>query len=212
MGRLTDGSHVGEPVEDVSGSRRERKVGEATEADRDHDAVDRESVLSRLEEDLGQVTVQGDGVDGSGRGVEVGRSGRPSGGDEAGVDDGGESFDTGLLNGDDERRRSGVGGELEPVGVGGGDDTDDEDPQDVEEQDSDVDSLDGSGEVSSGVLGLSGGDGDDLGSDEAVEGEGRSETNLGGSVRAEETYEKAAWVRTAQNPRNCPSEPEIPLY
>lgn len=40
--------------------------------------------------------------------------------------------------------------------------SDDEDTTNVEEQDSDVDSLDGSGEVPSRVLGLTSGDGDDF--------------------------------------------------
>lgn len=112
----------------------------------------------------------------------------PGGGEKSSVDDAGEGLYSRVLDGDDEGRRGGgVGTETELRVVGANDcekrreesaavrgggvagrghtETSDEDTEDVEEEDADVDILDGTGEGLARVLGLTGGDGDDLGSD-----------------------------------------------
>lgn len=151
------GSEVGEPTKDLVGTDRETHVGESREARGDDEGDPGKTVSGDLGEDLGKVTVEGDTVKGSGRGVEIGRGGGPGGGDKTGVDQTGKTLDAGSLDGQDEGRGGSVAGGTEMLVVGSGDETDDECAEDVEETNSDPDLLDGSGQVSSRVLSLSSG-------------------------------------------------------
>lgn len=157
---------VCEVTEDDTGSLSDTHVGEEREQRGDSEGDVRESLLGGSGKDLGQVTVEGDTVQSSGRGVEIGGGGGPGGGDETGVDERGQSLDSGGLDGNHEGRGLGVVGGSELGVVGRDDDADDEGSHDVEEEDSEVDLLDRLWQVSSRVHGLSGGDGDNLGSDE----------------------------------------------
>lgn len=150
------GSHVGQVAKDLVGSDGESHVGEATETGGDDDGEPGKTVLGSSGEDLGEIAVESDTVESPTGGVEIGRGGGPGRGDETGVDDGREDLDTGFGDGDDEGRGGGVRGSSESLVVGSDDETDHECSEDVEDEDSDVDSLDGSGKVSSGVLSLSG--------------------------------------------------------
>lgn len=76
-------------------------------------------------------------------------------GEETGVDDGRKDLDSGIGHGNDEWTGDrGVGSESETRVVGRHQQSDDESSNDVEEEDTDVNSLDGLGKSLSGVLGL----------------------------------------------------------
>jgi hypothetical protein len=110
------------------------------------------------------LSVESKTVESSGRGKEIGGSGGPGRGEETGVDDGWKSGDTGLSDSNDEGGSEGVSRvELETSLVGWNENTNDEGTTEVEDQDSDVNLLDGRWEGLSGVSGLGGGDSDNLG-------------------------------------------------
>lgn len=104
-------AHVGKVAKDGAGVLRTgRHVREERERDADDDTPVRQApAVGRLEE-ARSLAVQGETVEGTRRGVQVGRGGRPGGGEEASVDDRGESLDAGVLDGNDERRRDGRAG------------------------------------------------------------------------------------------------------
>ena len=104
--------------------------------------------------------------------VEIARGGGPRGSEQASVDQRREALDSGVADGDDERRAE-RGAVLRQGGVVGRDEqADDERAQDVEQEDPDVHALDRLGDVAPRVLGLAGGDGDDLCADEGEGGLG----------------------------------------
>lgn len=98
------------------------------------------------------------------------------------TDDVRQNLDTRTRNGNDERRSSGVGGGAKARVIGGGVEADDEDTEDVEDENADVDLLNGAGDRATRVLGLGGGDGDDLGAKvaEVSASASRSERKQGG--------------------------------
>ena len=81
----------------------------------------------------------------------------------------GEDFDSGLLNGDDPGGRcrvTGVGDETRFVG--GANQTEDEDAEDVKQEDTDPDTTNGLRDVLGRVVGFSGSHSENLGSQEGV--------------------------------------------
>jgi hypothetical protein len=130
---------TGKVVEHGTGVALQAHVGERAERSAEDERGPGNTVLSRLGKDLGRLSVESQSVQGSGRGVEIGRSRGPGRGEETGVDDRGQRLDTGSLDGDDEGRARGVrGSETETLEVGRDEETDDQDTTDVEDQDSDA--------------------------------------------------------------------------
>jgi hypothetical protein len=88
----------------------------------------RQPSLCRLCEKLGSTARQRHTVQRAGRRVDIGTSGGPGGGEEAGVDDGREDLDSGRVDGDDEWGRGGRAvGEVQPGVVGGHEHANDKD-------------------------------------------------------------------------------------
>jgi hypothetical protein len=130
---------TGKVVEHGTGVALQAHVGERAERSAEDERGPGNTVLSRLGKDLGRLSVESQSVQGSGRGVEIGRSRGPGRGEETGVDDRRQRLDTGSLDGDDEGRARGVrGSETETLEVGRDEETDDQDTTDVEDQDSDA--------------------------------------------------------------------------
>lgn len=151
------GCHVGEVTEDLAGTALERHVGQGTEESTENDGDPRKTVLGTLGKDFRCSARKGQAVQSSRGSVQVGGGGGPGGCQKTGVDDRGQGFDARSLDGDDERRSGGVLAAQTEVGiVGRNQEADNECPQNVEQQDSDVDSLDGSRKVASRVLGFTG--------------------------------------------------------
>ena len=172
----TGGSgEIGEVAEDLAGGRLERHECEQTEERAEPNSDVRQTVASGTSEKLGRLTVDGKTEEGTARGEQVRRGGRPSRCQETGVDDGRQSGDTGLANGNDEGRSEGVTRvELQARRVGGNKDTDDKGTAEVEDEDANIDTLDGAGQVAARVLGFTGSNGDDLGTDVGEGGLGES--------------------------------------
>jgi hypothetical protein len=196
-------------------------VRQRAESSREEERNPRNTVLGGLGEDLGRLAVQGKTVESSRAGVQVGRGSRPSRGQETRVDDRRESLDSGSLNSDDEGRLGSVGAsETKTRSVGRNKETDDHDltgrgevrgqgkhmiqvatpmsareldtySSNVEQQDTDVNQLDGLGQVLSGVLGFTSSDGDDLG------------TNVGEGGLREDGPETCIATRSSVSARSC---------
>jgi hypothetical protein len=162
--KTTGGSQVGEVTESFTSRSLKRHVGKTTEKSTEDKRDPWKTVLGSSGKDLGSLSRDGQTVKSSGRGEEIGRSGRPGGGEETSVDDGRQSGDTGLSDSNDERRSKSVTRvELETSRVGRDNKTNDEGTTEVEHQNSDVDLLDGRRKSLSGVSSLSSGNGDNLG-------------------------------------------------
>jgi hypothetical protein len=73
-----DGAHVGEPAENVARGLGDGHVGEASERGAESQRVDGRSLGVGAGEDLGGLTGLGETVQGTGRGVQIGRASRPS--------------------------------------------------------------------------------------------------------------------------------------
>jgi hypothetical protein len=155
----SDRRDVVEPVEDLIGAvASEGHVSQGAEDNgSDRDGVDGESSLGADSEEGGSLAFESEGVEDSGRSVDVRVSGRPDGNQKNGVDYGGKSLDTSSVDGDDEGRlRDGrtVRRVEEVFVVVGNEESHDENGGDVENQDPPERSPDGLGDVLSGVLGL----------------------------------------------------------
>ena len=166
------GAQVHQPGE---GLRRaagpQAQVRERAEQPRCDDGHVRHAVLPRASEELRELPVGRHGDDHAGADPAVRVSGRPRGDEDAGVYDGGQDGDAGLLDGDDPGGGIRVAGAGDEVWGGRRDDhADEEGAEDVEEGDAVGDVCGGLGDRLVGVYALAGGDDDDL---DADEGEGR---------------------------------------
>lgn len=157
------GGQVGEVVEHFQCGSTESHVCQSTKASAEDERDVGKTSLGSSGKDLRSLSGDGQTVESSGRGEKIRRGGGPSGSQETSVDDRRQGGDTGVLDGNDEGRFTDSATGSEVLGVGGDNDTDDESTTEVEDQDSDKHLFDGSGDVSSRVLGLSGGNGNNLG-------------------------------------------------
>lgn len=145
--------HVGEVSEHSAGAALQRHVGQSTEKSAENNRDPWKTVFGTLGEDFRCSAGKSQTVQSSGRSVQVGGSSGPRGCQETSVDDGRQGLDSGSLDGDDEGRTGGVlASQTEVRVVRWNEKTDNECTQDVEEQDSNVNSLDRSGQVAPGVL------------------------------------------------------------
>jgi len=142
-------------------------VREDTEGSSDAYTPDRKATLGAATEDVRHLTLKSERVEGSRRSVKVRVSRRPCGDEEYGIRDRGQSRNTGVNDGDDERRLSRGSGTVEQIRVVGRDeDGDDEDTANVEDEEAIEDTLDRSGNGLTWVLSLAESGCDDLGTDE----------------------------------------------
>lgn len=159
-------SQIGKVVEDLPGTGLNGHVGKRAKEGTKADSDVRQPTARGASKDLGRLTVDGKTVEGTTGCKEIGGSGGPRRGQETSIDDGWESGDTGIANGNDKGRSEGVTAvELESGAVGRDENTNDKGTAEVKEENTDVDSLDCAREVAAGVLGFTRGDGDDLGTD-----------------------------------------------
>ena len=207
----SNSSHVGKPIEDLTRTLGDTHIGKERETGGDGEGHVWETVLGGASKDLGCVTRYGKSVEGTGRGVHVGGSSGPRRGQQAGVDDGGKTTDSSGGDGNDEGRLGRSRVENEGRVVGGHDETDAERSQEVEDQDTDVHTPDGSWNVTTGVLGLSSSDGDDLGTDvrergldeDGEETKKLSEGSGDTAVLSQRTYESPKTGVCVSNPRSA---------
>jgi hypothetical protein len=126
------------PVKDLVGARvTERHVRErAKDNGGDWNAVDGQATSGAPAEERRGLALEREGVEDTGRGVDVRVAGRPDSNQEDGVDDGREALDAGVVDSDDEwRLRDGRDVRVEQALVRVGDqDTDDENREDVEDE------------------------------------------------------------------------------
>lgn len=119
-------SHVGEPSKHPVRPRLDAHVAQAAEQGAKDDGDVGEATACRARKDLGRVVREGETVERTRRGVEIGRGGGPCGGEESGVDDGGETLDACSTDGNDKGRGESVGLGTEIWVVRRYEDTDDE--------------------------------------------------------------------------------------
>lgn len=163
-----DGGQVDEVLEDLTAVVADVHEGEEGEDGADDQRGPRHTAGVGLLEDGRGRTVRGETVERSAGDVEIRVGGGEDEDENAGVDDVGENADTGELGSDDEGRRVGARTRL---GVGEGelgrvvrdDHADEEDAQAVEDEDTVKGELNGLGDAAARVLGLSGGDTNQLG-------------------------------------------------
>lgn len=162
-----NGHQVDKVAKNGLGRRRDVEVGQSTEASGQSHGVDGKTVLGGSGKDGGSLSVDSKTVEGSSGNVEIGVGGGENEKQKGGVDNVRQTLDTGVGDGNNERRGSGRGGGLLGKGksgiVIGNVHSQKHDQQNVKEADSVEGQLDGSRHVSSGVLGLSNGDTDELG-------------------------------------------------
>lgn len=162
-----NGGQVLEPGEDGVGAGRAGHVGEETDRGGDGNAPVGDTSLGTPEEEARSLTVLGQSVQVTGTSVQEGVGGGGSGGQDDGVNDRGKSRDTSALNGDDPRRGGSTGstavdGAEKTLVVVRDQDTDGERTEDVEEENTPEDTLDGLGDVATGISGLTSSDGNHL--------------------------------------------------
>ena len=101
--------------------------------------------------------------------VEIAGCSGPGRGEQAGVDEAGQTLDAGMPDGDDERRLRSIRRIEAEIRVGvGHEQANNRDTTDVEQDDTHVHALDRLGNVAARVLRLASGDGDDLGAQVGV--------------------------------------------
>lgn len=161
-----------QPVEDGHALGGQADVGKETKAELKSNAVERSAGLVHVGEETGSHLTGSHGLDGAGRseGARVGDTDNRDGDD--GVEDGGQDLDAGILDGQDEGRSLGVGtvGVEKAVVVGGQDETEDEQVDDVEEEDTEENLLGGTGDGLAGVLRLGSSQTDQLSATESERG------------------------------------------
>lgn len=208
-----NGGHVREPAEHLVRAGVDTHVRQPAEQGADRERHVRQPGARRACEYPRGVARNREAVERTGGGVQVRGGGGPGGGEERGVDDGGETLDACLADGNDEGRGEGGGLGAEVGVVRGHEEADDECADDVEEQDTDVDLLDCAGDVATRVLGLTGSNGDDFSADEGEGSLGHhvppSEEATSGATN---TVELDEWARvlpvpvqqeTYENQKNC---------
>lgn len=127
-----------------------------------------------MQEETGSLSVLGETVEVSASGVQEGVSGGGGGGENDGVDDGWKDRDRGTLDGNDPWRGSRTGvivllGREQVLVVEWNKHAEEESTEDIEEEDTPEDTLDGLWDVLARVLSLTGSTGDRL---DTTEGEG----------------------------------------
>ena len=188
-----EGGEAGEgeqPVEGRVALGREGDVGQQAEDQGDHERDPRTAVLVDLGEDLGRHAVQRERLDRARRAVGARvRDGDDGDGDD-GVDDGGEDFNAGQDAGAHEWRVLGVGaaGSRELFVVGGDDEAEEEEGEDVEQSDTPEDLLGGLWKRLSGVVGLGSCETNQLGT-----GEGEGGSDEDGAEALESVLECGIW-------------------
>lgn len=160
---LGNGGEVLEPLEDDGGTLGDGEVGEEGDGGGDEDGVVWDTTLGTLQEELRSLLVLGDTEEVTGTGVQEGVTGRGSGCQNDGVDDGWEDWDSGTVDGDNPRRGCGTSATSRKTWlVGWNENTDGEGTEAVEEEDTPEDSLDCLGNVLARVLSFTSGDSNHL--------------------------------------------------
>lgn len=141
-----NGGKIIQPVEHFGTS----PVGNGHEPKKTKEGSDRQSPnrktgLGTFPDECWSFSFQRQGVKSTRRGVKIRVSGRPGRNKNNSVDDRRKSLDTGVVDGNDERRRSGGSGSTQESWVViGNQDRDDPDTENVEEDDSNENGFDGS--------------------------------------------------------------------
>ena len=172
-----------EPAEDGAALGGLANESDQTEEELDDDAPDGAAGLVNVREEAGGHTALGKSLHGTGRAERARVGNADDGNGDDGVEDGGKDLDTGVLDGQDERRGLGVGtGRAEEtVVVGRHDQTEDEQVDDVEEGNAPEHLLGGEGNSLAGVRGLSGRETDKLGT---TEGKGSDDEDTSEAIEA----------------------------
>ena len=163
-----DRRQVLEPLEGGRGAAAaEGEVGQPADGGGDADAPVRDAELRAPQEEARGLSVLGEGVEVARAGVEEGVGGRRGGGQDDGVDDGGEDLDACTADGNDPWGGRGVAlgvwvGAKKVRVVVWNEDADGEGAENIEEEDSPEHSADSLGDVLPWVLSLASGNGDHL--------------------------------------------------
>lgn len=159
-----NGDDVNKVAKDLGGTGSAVKVGQGAEKGGKAKSVVRNTHLVGGGEDSGSLAIDRHTVEGSGGNVKIRVGGGEDKKQDGSVDDLGEDLDTSILNGNNKRRGRGRGrglvGEDELLIVVSNAHTKEENGNNVENHDTVEGKLDSTGNVSSGVLGLTNGDTD----------------------------------------------------
>lgn len=159
-----NGNNVDKVSKDLGRVVRAVKVGQGAEKGGESKSVVRNTHLVGGGEDSGSLAIDRHTVEGSGGNVKVGVGCGEDEKQDGSVDDLGEDLDTSVLDGDDEGRGRGRGGGLvgkeELLIVVSNAHTEEEDGNNVEDHDTVEGKFDGTGDISSRVLGLTNSDTD----------------------------------------------------
>lgn len=167
----SDGGHVRKPAEDPACATAYAHVGQGGEEGAKDDGDVWQSRLGHLAEDLGCISSKSKSVKRSGRSVQIGAGSGPGRSEKSSVDHGRQSLDASGLDSNNEGRCGSITSVQVQIWVVGWDEqTNDQGTTNVEQEDTDVDSADGLGQVATRVLGLTGSDGHNFGSNEGEGG------------------------------------------
>ena len=194
---LGNGNQVLEPVEDVAGAGRDGHVCKEGDGGGDEDTPDWDTGLGALEKEARSLTDLGKCEQVTGAGEEESVGGRRCRGQDDGVDDRWEGWDTGTLDGNNPRRSSGTDTTVEKSSLVGRDkDTNGEGTEDVEEQDTPEDTANGLWNVLARVLSLAGSDGNHLNTTVGESGvdEGREKTSEAADIANSDVLLHGTWV------------------
>lgn len=157
------GDKTGEPVEDLSRAGSDGQVGKDRDSAGDADAVNWDTTLCALEEELRSLASLGKSIEITGTGVEESVTGRSGRGQDDSVDDVWKNLDSGAVDGNNPWRSGSVRFTVEEIVViVWNENTDSEGTENVEEEDTPEDTTNGLGDVLAWVLGLTSSDGDHL--------------------------------------------------
>ncbi len=172
-----------EPVEDGRTVGGKADVGEQAENQLDRHTPQRPALLVNVGQEPGGHALLGESLHGAGRAESARVGNADDGHGDDGVHDGREHLDAGILDGQDEGRRLGVGARRvqQPVVVGRQDQADDEEVDNVEEGDAPKHLLGGRRDGLARVGALGGGQADHLG---AAEREGGNDEDAGKPVES----------------------------
>jgi hypothetical protein len=142
-----------EPAKDLHTLGSSANVGKETEGDLEENTVERATLGVNVLEEVGSHVALSHSLDGSGRAESAGVGNREDSNGDDSVHDAREDLDTSILDGKNEGGGLGVGtaGTHETLIVGGEDETDDEQVEDVEDGNSPEDLLASHGDGSAGV-------------------------------------------------------------
>lgn len=169
-----DGGQVDKVAEDRLGVIRHVHEGQKTEAGRESESVQRDTILVGATEDGGSIAVGSQTVQRTASNVQVGVASREDKNQDTGVEDVVQGVDASDLDGNDEGRGGSVGssgvGEDKLWGVVGHAHANQQNREDVEDEDTEEGQANGTRDRLARVLGLSDRHSDQLGSQEGKRG------------------------------------------